>query len=188
MRLCPVTAQGRLGGGNIENLVESQRGQALTYLNWHRTPFLPTKVAILTQYARRSYCTGCFLLGTVLFAASLTPTLLPRNFLTQGVLSGCSLAAGYGIGALGSWLWAYMELPQPNARLRVVKVVAAVGCAIIVTVSLWQAAPWQNSIRELMGLKPVDTVHPIEIMLIALATFAILMALARFFLLTLRFL
>jgi uncharacterized membrane protein len=124
----------------------------------------------------------------VFFAASLTPTLLPRNFLTQGVLSGCSLAAGYGIGGLGSWLWTYMELPQPKVLLRVAKLVTAAGCAVIVTISLWQAAPWQNSIRELMGLKPADTAHPVEIILIALATFAILTGLARFFLLTLRFL
>jgi uncharacterized membrane protein len=160
----------------------------LTYLNWHRTPFSPKKLSIPTQSAGCSFCTGCFLLGTVFFAASLTPTLLPRNFLTQGVLSGCSLVAGYGIGGFASWLWGYMELPQPKALLRVAALVAAAGCAIIVTISLWQAAPWQNSIRELMGLKPDDTAHPVEIILIALATFAILMALARFFLLTFRFL
>ena len=64
-----------------------------------------------------SFSTGGLLLGTLFFAASLTPTLLPRNFVTQGVLSGCSLAAGYGIGVFGRWLWAYMELPQPKGRL-----------------------------------------------------------------------
>src|ERR1700730_5405245 len=56
-----------------------------------------------------SFSTCGLLLGMLFFAASLTPTLLPRSFLTQGVLSGCSLAAGYGIGVFGRWLWAYME-------------------------------------------------------------------------------
>jgi uncharacterized membrane protein len=97
------------------------------------------------------------LLGTLFFAASLTPSLLPRTFLTQGVLSGCSLAGGYGIGVFGSWLWTYMELMQPNSRfLRVAKLAAAAGCAIIAMISLWHTAGWQNSIRELMELDPVD--------------------------------
>jgi len=122
------------------------------------------------------------------FAASLTPTLLPRSFLTQGVLSGCSVAAGYGIGVFGSWLWAYMELPRPKGCLpRLVRRAAMTGCALVALIFLWQAARWQNSIRELMGLEPVDTAHPFEVALIALAVFAFLMALARLFRLTLRF-
>jgi uncharacterized membrane protein len=136
----------------------------------------------------RSLSTSGLLLGTLFFAVSLTPTLLPRSFLTQGVLSGCSLAAGYGIGVFGRWLWAYMEFPQPKGRvLRVVKLAVATGCAVLAVISLWRAAGWQNSIRELMGLEPVDTAHPLEVALIALAVFAILVTLARLFRVTLRF-
>lgn len=135
-----------------------------------------------------SFSTGGLLLGILFFAASLTPTLLPRNFLTQGILSGCSLTVGYGIGAFGGWLWAYMELLQLSGRLlRVAKLAAATGCAVVAIISLWQAARWQNSIRELMELESVDTAHPLKVCLIALAVFAILIALARFFRLTLRF-
>lgn len=57
-----------------------------------------------------SFSFGGLVLGALFFSASLTPTLLPRNFLTQGVLSGSALAAGYGIGVFGGWLWAYLEL------------------------------------------------------------------------------
>ena len=135
-----------------------------------------------------SLSTSGLLLGTLFFAASLTPTLLPRSFLTQGVLSGCSLATGYGIGVFASWLWAYMELAQPKGHLlRVAKLAAATGCAVVAVIFLSQAARWQNSIRGLMELEPVDTAHPLEVALIALAIFAILMALARLFQLTFRF-
>jgi uncharacterized membrane protein len=113
---------------------------------------------------------------------------LPRNFLTQGVLSGSALAAGYGLGVFGVWLCAYMELPPLNGNfLRIVKHSAATGCAIVAGVSLWQAAPWQNSIRELMDLEPIDTAYPLEISLIALTAFATAIALARFLRLTFRF-
>ena len=142
----------------------------------------------ITRELWHSFSTGGLLLGTLFFAASLTPTLLPRGFLTQGVLAGCSLAAGYGIGVFGRWLWAYMELPPPKGRLlRIAKLAAATGCAVVAVIFLWQAAQWQNSIRELMQLEPVDTAHPVEVALIALVVFAILLVLARLFQLTLRF-
>ena len=63
-----------------------------------------------------SFSAGGLLVGTLFFAASLTPSLIPRTYLTQGVLSGCSLAAGYGIGVFWRWLWDYMELPKPQGR------------------------------------------------------------------------
>ncbi len=96
----------------------------------------------------RSFSTGGLLLGTLFFATSLTPSLLPRTFLTQGVLSGCSLVGEYGIVVFGSWLWAYMTPIRPNGRLlRVAKLAAAAGCAIVAIVALWHATRWQNSIR-----------------------------------------
>ena len=134
-----------------------------------------------------SFSTSGLLLGMPFFAASLTPTLLPRSFLTQGVLSGFSLAAGYGIGVFGRWLWAYMEFPQPKGGLRRdAKLAAATGCAVVAVIFLWQAARWQNSIRQLMELESVDTADPLEVVLIALAIFAVLLALARLFRLMLR--
>src|SRR6516162_223172 len=134
-----------------------------------------------------SLSTVGFLLGTLFFAASLTPTLIPRSFVTQGVLSGCSLAAGYGIGVLGDWLWTYMELPRPQGRaLRVAKLGSAAICAAVVVAFLWRSAQWQNSIREAMGLDPVASAHPLNVSLIALATLAIVLALTRIFQLIFR--
>jgi uncharacterized membrane protein len=100
----------------------------------------------------------------------------------QGVVSGCSLAAGYGIGVFGGWLWDYMEFPQPKGRfVRLAELAAATGCAVVAVIFLWQAAGWQNSIRELMELESVDTAYPLRVIPIALAVFAILIALARLF-------
>ncbi len=121
-------------------------------------------------------------LGTLFFAASLTPTLLPRTYLTQGVLSGCSFAIGYGIGVLARWLAEYLELPKPKGRiLRIAKLIAAAACLLVAAVFLWRAAEWQNSIRKVMALEPVDTSHPLEVGLVALVTFLILIVVARIF-------
>ena len=57
-------------------------------------------------------------LGTLFFAASLTPSLVPRNALTQGALAGGCFAIGYGLGVFLRWLWRYLELPELAPRTR----------------------------------------------------------------------
>lgn len=130
----------------------------------------------------RSLSAGGLVLGTLFFVASLTPTLIPRTYLTQGVLSGACFAAGYGIGVALRWLWAYMELPEPRERLLVaLKIVVAAVCAVIALLFLWWTAEWQNSIRRLMQLEPATSAHPVEVCLIAIVTFLVVIALARLF-------
>lgn len=51
------------------------------------------------------------LLALVFFAASLTPSLMPRPWLIQGLLAGTCAAVGYMIGVFLGWLWRYLELP-----------------------------------------------------------------------------
>lgn len=136
----------------------------------------------------QSFSLSGLLIGTLFFAASLTPTLIPRDHLTQGVLSGCVAAAGYGFGFFLHWLWWYLELPKPRDRSR--HVATAIGiavCSVVVLTFLWRAAEWQNSIRSVMGLAAVDTAHPFQVGAIAILTFIFLMALARIFKMTLFF-
>lgn len=122
------------------------------------------------------------LLGTLFFAASLTPTLVPRTYLTQGVLAGACLAAGYGLGVLWHWIWAYLELPEPRARAaRIVNAVITVLCLAVLAVFLWRAAEWQNTIRALMSMEPVTSAHPFKVCATAVVTFTALLALARLF-------
>jgi uncharacterized membrane protein len=128
------------------------------------------------------------LLGTLFFAASLTPTLIPRTYLTQGVLGGGVFAIGYGLGVFWRWLWSYMELPTPHARtLRVANLAIAVLCAVVGAAFLWRAAGWQNSIRVLMELEPVTSAHPFKVCAVAVATFVVLLGVARLFTLIFRF-
>lgn len=132
-----------------------------------------------------SLCTAGLLLGTLFFAASLTPSLVPRSHGMQGVVSGLSLAAGYGLGVFARWLWRYLELPIPGRRYqKVITIGAAVLCIAIALIFLRQASEWQNSIRMLMALDPLDSARPVRVGLIATLVFAILLAVGRLFLLT----
>jgi uncharacterized membrane protein len=128
-------------------------------------------------------------LGTLFFAVSLTPTLVPRSYLTQGVLAGACFAIGYAVGVLWRFLWHYLELPEPSSRIRsVTNALLAVACLLVVIIFLWRDVEWQNSIRAAMKMEPVKTAHPLKTCAIALITFFALLALARLFKLVTHFL
>ncbi len=54
----------------------------------------------------------------LLVAFSYTPSLLPRPFLMQGVITGISMAAGYGVGVFCKWVAERLTAwrPSPSAR------------------------------------------------------------------------
>ncbi|MET4169463.1 putative membrane protein [Bradyrhizobium sp. LA6.1] len=129
------------------------------------------------------------MLGALFFAAALTPTLIPRSYLTQGALAGGCFAIGYFAGILWRRLWHYLELPEPSARARsVANALVAVGCLLVVILALARTAEWQNSIRTVMKMAPLETAHPLKVCAIALITFVVLLALGRLFALVTRFL
>ena len=126
-------------------------------------------------------------MGTFFFALSMTPSLLPRTDLFQGLVSGFSLAAGYGLGVLIPWLWSYFELPKPAKQTqKILQIIAAIICTLTGIIFLWRASEWQNSIRILMNMDEHAGVQPFIIGFTALTVFFILLLLARFFRWTFR--
>jgi uncharacterized membrane protein len=121
--------------------------------------------------------------GTLFLAASLTPSLLPRPYVVQGVLSGLSFAAGYGLGVAGLALWRYLQLPLTGSRFaRLVRAVSVAICALFALGSFWQAARWQNSIRQLMGMEESPGIQPVLLAVIGALVFLLALGLARLFL------
>lgn len=109
--------------------------------------------------------------GFTLFAASLTPSLVPRVAVVQGLLGGTLFAFGYILAVAAIVFWRWLELPEPRRSLaNVFAALSALGGLALALVALGKAAEWQNSIRELMSLPPVDTAHPMKVALVAGAT------------------
>ena len=129
-----------------------------------------------------SLSTAGLALGTLFFAASLTPSLLPRTSVMQGILAGLAFAAGYGIAILARQLWHYMELREPCGRFRIIlRWIFIAWSTIAALIFLWHVTGWQNSILELMQITPVSGVYPFKITLIAILTAIVLLALGRLF-------
>lgn len=121
---------------------------------------------------------GGWLFGLLFAALSLTPSLIPRNYIVQGVLSGCTFAAGYGIGVFLEWLWDFLELRWPNRRVaRWVGRLCAAGCLVLTISFLWFWTGWQNSVRAGMGGEPVQATQPLLVALIAMVPAAVLVGL-----------
>ena len=132
----------------------------------------------------RRYWTSFSYVGLILaalfFATSLSPSLLPRIYPVQGVLSGLALAIGYGIGGFIVWLWQYLELPQPRGQFqRLSKGAIAIAAVAVAGFFLWRATAWQNSIRGLMEMEPAASAYAGRVALIAALVGALLIALAR---------
>ncbi len=119
-------------------------------------------------------------LGVLFFFASLTPSLIPRSFEVQGVLGGVAFSAGYGIGVLLVATWRYLQLPSVDkGLLRLTRLVLSLISLIVIVVGLYNSAAWQNSVRGVLNMEPVDSAYPVSVIIIAILTFAFLFLLAR---------
>ncbi len=143
----------------------------------------PEPVPWLATRLWRSLSGLGMVIGALFLAASLTPSLIPRTFLLQGVLGGISFAIGYAVGTGLLWLWEYLELPIPGRGLRRNATWAAAAFALVVVAAFsWRSAGWQNSIRERMEIPPVDSGYPLEVMAIAALVALVLVLIGRLFL------
>ena len=113
--------------------------------------------------------------GLLFFAASLTPSLIPRGWLLQGVLGGTVAALGYMVGRLLLTLWRQMALPRLRGRAFVIGHVATgVPVLAILIYALMNEVPWQNSIRTRMGMEPLESVNMFQMLALAALIFALL--------------
>ena len=123
--------------------------------------------------------------GALFFCLSLTPSLLPRNYLFQGLIGGINAAIGYGIGVLiGTLVWRAMIRGRkwwpPSRRvayrLKAAIVTAAVSACVLMVIP---AAAWQRQVSALMGIEGPSTLHYFRTLLIAILVGGALVGVAR---------
>lgn len=114
--------------------------------------------------------------GLLCFAASLTPSLLPRHYAVQGVLSGITLAVGYGLGCAAVLIWLFFHIPTPKRRARSIArwLMSAIAVGIAIAF-LSKTTGWQNSVRSLMQMPPVESAYPLRVAGIAIVVAIILL-------------
>jgi uncharacterized membrane protein len=117
------------------------------------------------------------LLGLAFVAASLTPSLIPREPVVQGVLAGVVMALGYLCGLVILGLWTLADMPRLEGRARRVALfVLAMAVLVILAASLAYSLVWQNDLRARMGMEQAASAHLTRTLLLAAAVFALLFA------------
>lgn len=123
--------------------------------------------------------------GALFFCLSLTPSLLPRDWLFQGLIGGINAAFGYGLGVLigatverfvlrgASW-W-----PPPRPVLFSLKATVVVAAPAACVVMLIPAAGWQRQVSELLGIEGPATLGYLRTLVVAIGVSAALVATVR---------
>ncbi len=126
----------------------------------------------------RSLVTGlsvpCLMLGLLFFAASLTPSLIPRGPLVQGILGGIVIALGYLLGRIVDLIWRAADLPRLRGKAALTaNLVLAAATLLFIFWTATSSLKWQNELRVKMGLEPAEAQHLVTILISATLTFVV---------------
>ena len=116
------------------------------------------------------------------YCLSLTPSLIPRAWLIQAVLSGLTAAIGYAIGVFLGWLARTLIPwhPPPRIRSAAAWALAAAGVVLIPLFGVL-GARWQHQVRELTGADQPSETRYVFVVLVSIVVAAALLGVARAF-------
>ena len=124
-------------------------------------------------------------IGAVFFCLSLTPSLLPRDWLFQGLIGGVNAAIGYGIGVfLGAMArrfvlrnrsWWPPSLAVSSLLKSLTVVLALAACVLMVI----PAAGWQRQVSALMGMQGPSTASYLRTLVLAAVVGGVCVAVTR---------
>jgi uncharacterized membrane protein len=119
------------------------------------------------------------------FAWSLSPSLLPRDWVFQGVVSGITSVTGYGVGLMlvfpvRRWIEPLLSWwPQQRRAELIADIVVALLAVSTVFATLLVAANWQRDLDTLMGMSPVVTMAYLRTGVMSVAIFVIVLLIGR---------
>lgn len=116
----------------------------------------------------------CIMVGLILFAASLAPSLIPRGPVLQGVLGGVLTAIGYLTGSVVGLIWLAADMPRITGRVANALSLSLTGlaCALMAWIATW-SLEWQNELRAKMGMEPLEAQRLLLMLLVASGVFAV---------------
>ena len=108
---------------------------------------------VKTPWWERHYTFTGTALGLIFLWLSMTPSLLPRGPLFQGLVSGAAGGIGYGLGVFFVWLVRYMlsRDASPTAPRWAWVSLVVVGIIGQILMIIWFHV-WQDHVRDLMGV------------------------------------
>jgi uncharacterized membrane protein len=135
---------------------------------------------LVRPYVRRLDQLGV-LLVLVAFLCSLTPSLLPRTWQVQGLISGIGCAGAYGLGVALAAVARKIGIRPPNPELRR-RIWYGIGAfaTVAVPVTLWLGASWQRDVRRAVRVPADERYVHLGLFVTAAGVFVAILAIARF--------
>ena len=116
----------------------------------------------------------------IFYCLSLTPSLLPRAWFLQAVMSGITTVLGYAVGLLVEWLARSLIPWSPGRAVRLAAHWAlAVGAAVLIPLFGVLGAEWQHQIRELTDASQPSEARYLFVVLVSIVIATLLLTAAR---------
>ena len=129
----------------------------------------PSRPSAPPRRRRRRPNWAGLVVGLLAFGASITPSLLPRPWLFEGIICGIGAAIGYGVGVLLSWLIRRFSAREPGLRAKRIawRTLAVLG-PIAFVYWLLLGVGWQNEVRTLVGETDEGLITAVEVAAVAI--------------------
>ncbi|MDT5328271.1 MAG: hypothetical protein QOF25_5423, partial [Mycobacterium sp.] len=123
--------------------------------------------------------------AALFFCLSLTPSLLPRDWLFAGLVGGLNAAIGYAIGVVIGKAFRHFVLRRRRwwpptipvlYQLKTVTVALSIAASVLVLIP---AAAWQRQVSALMGIEGPATLGYLRTLVLALVVGAACVAVSR---------
>ncbi len=129
----------------------------------------------------RRLCFGGLAGALVFFCLSMTPSLLPRAALMQGVVSGVAVAIGYGFGSLLSSIIRKLVRREPSTTFKHRAWWVLAGSTMAMGgLFLYYGADWQDDVRAAMEMDGLRATEWFLIVVLTVCVAAFFLVIARF--------
>lgn len=133
----------------------------------------------LRRYYGSYNFTGC-VVGAVFVYLSFLPTLLPRGWVLQGVLSAVLFTIGYAVGVTISHFYRRFQTKRASAeKMHQLKKYTFVILAILYIAALLLGLHWQQQVRVLVNEAPEESIAVVGTLFVTLLLAAFILLIAR---------
>lgn len=134
----------------------------------HHTKRIISKSKTTYTYKMHKLSFPGLIVGVAFYCLSMLPSLLPRPWLFQALVSGISLAIGYLLGYILASVWRWLELKQPNDKIfEALWRIAYIIVPVVMVTYIFIGSISQREVHELAGAPVPENTYWLRLLIIS---------------------